>query len=130
MTSPILQCVCLKARGSAAAVTTLRHTALHPFILHSSDQCEIRGQSTSSAACPCVSVSEGVSSAFPLACNWLRLKAKSLVITVCSRILSGYRARKERSALPIDQHVRLNVNLQISYDQTLRWRYPPCDNIR
>lgn len=90
MTSSTLQCACLRARGSATAVTTLQHTALHPFILHSTDQCKIRGQTTSSAARPCVSASEGVSSSFPpLACNCCCLEAKSLAITVCSRFLSG-----------------------------------------
>lgn len=94
-------CVCLWARGSATAVTTLQHTALHPFILHSADQCEIRGQTTSSAACPCVYVCVTRFSSFPLACNWLCPEAKSLVITVCSRLL----VKEITVLLQIDHHV-------------------------
>lgn len=48
------------------------------------------GQTTSSAARPCVSVSEGFFlHPFPLACNWLCPEAKSLLITACSCFLSG-----------------------------------------
>lgn len=101
-------------------VTTLH---FHPLISHSTD-CQFRWQTTSSAVCPCRSVSQEAPRHVLFASNWLCLEA------VVSSPLRGSCVGKKH--LQLHQHAKINVILQISckycwlkrsYIQNLTTRY-------